>query len=145
MAAEPTWLVVVDEGGGRLLQCTIVPPGRPHLEERRKITNRDPGHEHGRPSPLKGKGTNCYASQGHEAEEDRSRFARKVADWLAREIEALRIHKLAVFAPPRFHGALRKFRSAELALHLEEHHRDLAGLPPASLVKHPAVRRLLPH
>jgi len=138
------WFFVVDAGGGRLLQSIAVPPGRLHVEQRASISRRGVEHERSRPSPLTGKAGNSYASTGHEAEEELQRFAREVAEWLEQKIARYRIGSLALFAPPRFLGALRKTCNPRLASHFDIHQADLAGWSASNLAHHPVVEELPP-
>jgi len=138
------WFLVVDGGCGRLMQCMVVPPGRLHVEERAVLDNPTIGLEHGRPSSLKGKSGNSYASRGHEAEEELHRFAKKIAAWLDREIARFAIVELAVFCTPRLLGELRKVWGSELEQRIRIRQADLTSLSPAELARHPAVRSVTP-
>ena len=110
-----TWIFIVDNGRGRLLKGAPAPRGRFHLELDDSIENTWEEHERGRPSPLTGKDGRSYASVGHEDEEMMRRFARDVAGWLDEKTRRLDIDRLALFAPPRFLGALRQAWSPRLA------------------------------
>ena len=138
-----TWIFVVDNGRGRLLRGTQVPPGRFHLEEDCSIENTLEPHEHGRPSPRTGKAGNTYASQGHEDEERMSRFARNVTTWLEKKTREHGIDKLTLFAPPRFLGALRQNWSQQLAARVSEKEGDLGYMTAGDLARHRAVVKVL--
>ena len=137
------WIFVVDAGRGRLLRGTTVPPGRFHLEEDGTIENGWEEHQHGRPSPRAGKAGHSYASQGHEDEEMLQRFARNVADWLDVRTRERSIDRLALFAPPRFLGALRQTCPAQLAERISEHEGDLGYMTAGELARHQAVTKVL--
>ncbi len=138
-----TWIVIVDNGKGRLLRGTQVPPGRFHLDENGSIENTWEAHQHGRPSPRVGKAGNTYASQGHENEERMSRFARNVTEWLERKTREHNIEKLTLFAPPRFLGALRQAWSPKLAARVSEHEGDLGYMSAGELARHRAIIKVL--
>ena len=138
-----TWIFVVDNGKGKLFRAAPVPRGRFHLEEDGTIANSWEEHEHGRPSPRVGKEGNSYASRGHEDEEKLKRFARKVAGWLEVKTKERKIDHVALFAPPRFLGALRQACSPKLTAMVSEHEGDLGYMTPGELVNHRTVARLL--
>ncbi len=138
-----SWIFVVDGGRGRLLRGTSVPPGRIHLEERGLIESERDEYEHGRPSPRSGKNGHTYASLGHESEEQLSRFARRVVEWLDQTTKQHEIDRLALFAPPRFLGALRQAFPASLAGRIREHEGDLANISAGDLARHRAVVKVL--
>ena len=141
--ASDTWIFIVDNGKGRLLKGTAAPRGRFHLELDDSIENEWEEHEHGRPSPRAGKEGHSYASMGHEDEEMMNRFARTVATWLEQKTTRHRIDNLALFAPPRFLGALRQAWSPRLASRVTEHEGDLGYMGPGDLVRHQSIARLL--
>jgi 16S rRNA (guanine(527)-N(7))-methyltransferase RsmG len=138
-----TWIFVVDNGRGRLLKGAPAPRGRFHLELDDSIENTGAEHEHGRPSPLTGREGHSYASRGHEDEERMKRFARAVASWLEEKTRRLDIDRLALFAPPRFLGALRQAWSPRLAVRVDEHEGDLGYMAPGDLARHRSISRLL--
>ncbi len=138
-----TWIVVVDNGRGRLLRGTQVPPGRYHLDENSSIENTWEEHQHGRPSPRWGKEGHTYASQGHEVEERMSRFARAVVTWLEKETAKHKIERVALFAPPRFLGVLRQTWSPSMAARISEHEGDLGYMTAGNLARHRAIIKVL--
>jgi protein required for attachment to host cells len=138
-----TWIFVVDNGRGRLLKGAPAPRGRFHLELDDSIENTGEEHERGRPSPLTGREGHSYASRGHEDEEMMKRFARTVASWLEEKTRRLNIDRLALFAPPRFLGALRQAWSPRLAVRVDEHEGDLGYMGPGDLARHRSISRLL--
>jgi protein required for attachment to host cells len=103
-------------------------------------------HEHGRPSARAGKDGNAYASQGHEVEENLKRFARQAAAWLEQKVDQYQIPQLALFAPPRFLGALRPLCPTRLNGCLRQYEADLTNHSAATLSRHPAIQELVgPH
>lgn len=140
---KETWIFVVDAGQGRLLRGSSVPPGRPHLEEDESIQNTWERHEHGRPSPRAGKAGHSNSSLGHENEELLHRFARDVAIWLDRKARQHGIENLALFAPPRFLGALRQACSPQLTARITEHEGDLGYMTAGDLARHRTIAKLL--
>ncbi|MHC4128268.1 MAG: host attachment protein [Planctomycetota bacterium] len=138
-----TWIFIVDNGRGRLLKGAPAPRGRFHLELDDSIENTWEEHQRGRPSPRAGKERRSYASVGHEDEEMMRRFARDVAGWLDEKTRRLGIDRLALFAPPRFLGALRQAWSPRLALRVDEFEGDLGYMGAGDLVRHRAIARLL--
>ena len=138
-----TWIVIVDNGRGRLLRGTQVPPGRYHLDEDGSIENTLEEHEHGRPSPRWGKKGHTYASLGHEDEERMSRFARAVATWLEKKTRVHKIERFALFAPPRFLGVLRQTWSPSMAARISEHEGDLGYMTAGDLARHRAIIKVL--
>lgn len=138
------WLLVVDQQEGRLLGVGRTPTDHVHLISQGTIRNNWEAHEHGRPSSRSGKSGHTYASQGHEDETMRDRFAREVAAWLEEQIELLHIDRITVFAPPRFLGALREAWSLTLAERVDEHHGDLASLSVGGVAQHDSVVSLVP-
>jgi protein required for attachment to host cells len=138
-----TWIFIVDNGRGRLLKGAPAPRGRFHLELDDAIENSWEEHQRGRPSPLAGRAGHSYASWGHEDEELMRRFARDVAVWLDDKTRKHAIDRLALFAPPRFLGALRQAWTPRLAMCVEEHEGDLGYMGPGDLVRHRSIARLL--
>ena len=138
-----TWIFIVDSGKGRLLKGAPVPGGRFHLEQNDSIENTWEQHQRGRPSSRTGREGHSYASYGHEDEEMMKRFARDVAEWLEKKTSSLGIDRLALFAPPRFLGALRQAWSPRLALRVTEYEGDLGYMGPGDLVHHRSIAELL--
>jgi len=137
------WFIVVDRGRGRLLRCSLLPPGRVHVDELDAIDGPPDEREHGRPSPRAGRGGYTYASGGHETEQQLHRFAKEVASWIGRKLEEHRIDRLDLFAAPRLLGELRKLYPAAWDGRVREHQADLTQVTTAELSKHPAVADLL--
>lgn len=142
--ASRGWFFVADGGSGKLYRTIVVPPGRRHLQQHGTIRNEVPASERGRPSALRGKNGNSYASVGHDAEEDLHRFAKEVAAWLDRKLEQHAVAELTVFCAPRFLGELRRVwcPSAERRVTLRQ--GDLTSFEASALVHHPAVEELAP-
>ena len=141
--ANVHWVLTADEGVGRLLRVERTAPGRAHVAVDDEIHDTWEEHQHGRPSPLSGKRGHTYASWGHEDETRRERFAKEIAVWLEQRAENLHIARIAVFAPPRFLGALRGAWSPRLAIRVDEHHGDLTHLSPGDLACHDSIIRLV--
>lgn len=137
------WVLLCDEGCGRLLSCGPAPLGRCHVEEIDRIENTWEGHEHGRPSPLTGKDGHAYASLGHYMNERLDRFAREVAAWIEPQIRDHGIDRLSVFMAPRFLGAFRKARSEKIESRFEDHRQELVGLDVGELSDHPSICELV--
>lgn len=135
------WVALVDAHHARLLCCGLTSEGGCHVEEYDSIENTWPGHEHHRPSPLRGKTGESCATGGKSAGEELTRFAKQVAEWLERKI--VQPDRIVVFAPPRFLGALRRVQSDRLAQCLDERRGELMHFPTWDLGEHPAIRELL--
>jgi len=140
---ETTWLFVLDSRRGRLLRTARAPVGRHHLDELDTMENTREQHQHGRPSRRTGKDTHSYASPGHEDDELLQRYADDVATWMGSQVSKRDIERVAVFAPIRLLGALRRSYSEDLAGRVEEHGSDLGNLEPGQLEQHPAVLSVL--
>lgn len=139
-----TWIVVVDNRTGRLLEGRRTAQGRVHLEERAALAN--PRSEHvagGLPEPTT-RDKFGRATERHEEEEKLHRFAREVASWLEQQVSERHLERLELFAPARFRGALRKALPARLNGCLREHEGDLAHLQAGELARHPAVAGVVP-
>jgi protein required for attachment to host cells len=137
------WILTADEEVGRLLRVERTVSGHAHVAVDDEILDTWEEHQHGRPSPRSGKSGHTYASRGHEDETRRERFAKEIAVWLERRAEELHIDRIAVFAPPRFQGALRDAWSPRLAIRVDEHHGDLAHLSPGDLACHGSIVSLM--
>jgi protein required for attachment to host cells len=139
-----TWILVLDNRRGRLLECGRTPQGRVHLEQRSELENPWSQHEAGgRPEPTT-RDKFGRATERHEEEERLLRFAREVAGWLERELGARGVSQAAAFAPARLLGALRRAMPARLNGRLLEHEADLARLGAGELARHPAIASLAP-
>jgi protein required for attachment to host cells len=142
-ATHPAWVVLADTQRAKLLACSATERGSLHVEERDAIEHAWVGHEHNRPSPLRGKTDHWYAASHHEAEEDLQRFVRQTLDWLGKTIESRQIARLTVFAPPRLVGGLRKACPDRLAGVLDVQSADLMSLPSEALHTHPLLQRVV--
>lgn len=136
------WIAVVTNKGANILQGTVVPPGRPHLEVRVSLEHVEEPREHGRPSPRRSKDGHSYANWGNEDEEDLTRHARRVAAWLEQRGADLGVEELRVFATPRLTGALRTQYPPKFAELVVDESADLGYMKSAELVKHPTVAAL---
>jgi protein required for attachment to host cells len=137
------WILAADEQIGRLLRVERTATDHLHAVIVDEIQESWEEHQHGRPSPLRGKSGHSYASEGHEEETRRDRFAKEIAIWLEQQAERLHMERIAVFAPPRFLGSLREAWSARFALRLDEHHGDLTHLNTGDLVTHESIASLI--
>ncbi|MHC4991956.1 MAG: baeRF12 domain-containing protein [Planctomycetota bacterium] len=135
---------MADERTGRLLRIGRTSTGRLRVDVEVELLDTEEEHEHGRPSPRAAKTGHTYASLGHEDDTRRDRFAKQTAEWLESQTERLAIDHVAVFAPPRWLGALREAWSPQLAPHVEEHQGDLTNLAADDLVRHDAIIALAP-
>jgi hypothetical protein len=133
----------VDHHGGKLLRSSIADDGHAHFRACGEITNTQEAHQHGRPSPKKGKGGHTYVSWRHEEEELRRRYAGEVSRWLAKRTKEFRVRQLLVFAPARLLGALREAWTPELGRCIEEHVGDLSYLTLRELAQHPVIASCL--
>jgi len=140
---DTIWLFVLDSRRGRLLHTTRAPAGRHHVEVLDTLVNTREEHQHERPSRRTGKHAHSYASPGHEDDELLQRYADDAAAWLGRQVSERNIERVAVFAPIRLLGALRKSYSGDLAARVEEHGSDLGNLEPGQLEQHPTVLSVL--
>ena len=133
------WIAIVTNKGANVLEGTVVPPGRPHLEVRARLEHVEEERQHGRPSPRRSKDGHSYANWGNEDEENLTRHARRVAGWLHQRGEELSVDRLKVFASPRLAGALRTQYPPKFAEHVLEENVDLGYMQAKDLVKHPAI------
>ena len=139
------WVLLADAVQARLLECSVVPPGRCHAKQRAALENGHPEPERGRPSPLVARGRPAYGSGGQENEEaeKHERFARELTRWMQEQLERHGIDRVHLFASPRFLGTLRRSLPGGLADRIEEHATNLIKRETPSVVAHPEVRRLL--
>jgi len=138
------WMLAVDERGGHLFRVDRTKAGSIHIEFGDDIREEWEEREHGRPSPRVGKGSHSHASEGHEIETRRARFAKETAAWLDQQLDRLGIaDSITVLAPPQFLGALRKAWPPHLAPRVDEHGSDLAHLSAADLARHPTIVKLM--
>jgi protein required for attachment to host cells len=154
---NPHWIVTVDGRRASLFACKGTPGGTLHISPVRSLENpHENEHEHHRPGMLGGgerrgalgRGGGSAAphsiSPGHGAEEETSRFAKEVGDWLSLATEKFETGRLSIFAPPRFLNLLREEgRNAGVAKGWKGnstfHVGELTHLRPNELAVHPAV------
>ncbi|MHC5024007.1 MAG: baeRF12 domain-containing protein [Planctomycetota bacterium] len=138
------WVFVVDERGGRLLECSRVTPNdRCRVEEHDAIPNTLlPHDEKGKPVKTGVPGVS-YADPDRDQDVMRDQFAAEVGSWLDLRVNKLDIDSLDLFAPPEFLGALRKTIPASVRDRLQEHDANLTWMSPADLSRHPAIVRLV--
>lgn len=139
--------VFVNGHGAELMACARRIDGSLELRPEASLANRWRGfHEHGRPSVLgQGPAANARqrsASEGHEREEMRDRFARDVADWVAGSIRSRRADRVRMLAGPAMVGCLR--REAEriarsLGVEIDCREGEFTRIGPTALERHPSV------
>jgi protein required for attachment to host cells len=141
MASKGRWIVVADSRRAKLFHGSLTDQGSPHLEQKSalELDEEAHAHQHGRPSPLKGKSGNSYASDHDEKDALSHRFAKDVAGWLGKHAQTIEDPGIALFAPPRFLGHLRKELPKQLSDRIAELKADLTSLPLSDLTKHPQV------
>jgi hypothetical protein len=79
----------------------------------------------------------------HDVEEKERRFAAETVKWLKKKAREHDVNHLAIFAPPRMLGVLRKASSGLLKGQLEELEGNLMHLKASQLAKHSMVRALV--
>lgn len=129
------WFALADAEHCRLLCCRLTRQGTRHVDEYGRCENTLPEAEHERPMSQDG--------MSHDIEEEERRFGAQIVDWLRSKAAEHDIEDLAIFAPPRILGVLRKASSGLLKGHLEELKGDLMRLEAGQLADHPMVRELL--
>ena len=129
------WFALADAEHCRLLCCRLTEQGTRHVDEYGRFENTLPEAEHAR--PMTGDGMT------HDIEEEERRFGGQIVAWLRRKAEEHAIDRLAIFAPPRMLGVLRKASSGLLKGHLDELRGDLMRLEAGQLAEHPMVRELV--
>jgi protein required for attachment to host cells len=149
MIMHKSWLVTADRHRATLYSCGGTERGSLHIEPVRTIENEFDGmHEHHRPDLL-GRGPTANAAQhhsshGHDDEEMLRRFAKQVAEWVAKEHgDAGKSGRYCVFAAPRMLGLLRNEFSRILDDHAELVEGELTQLRPNELAEHPAVKKAM--
>lgn len=144
MAEESTaWAALADKEHGRLLRCKIVGGGHTHVDIVDETQFKWEGHQHHRPSPLKGKSQNTHASFNHEQEEELHRFVKQFTQWLEDQVQRHNIESLTIFAPPAFVGEFRQVAPKRLAQHVNVEQTELMQLDRDKLQDHPAIHELL--
>ena len=102
-----TWLFIANGDRGTLWRGRKAPNGHRRLERVDAVENRWEEHQHGRPSPLKGKDAHTHAAPRREAENRLHHFAKDLVTWLETRIGTHAIDGVHLFAPPRLLGELR--------------------------------------
>ncbi|MFH1748085.1 MAG: host attachment protein [Planctomycetota bacterium] len=128
------WFALADAEHCRFLCCRLTKQGTQHVDEHGRFENTLPEAEHARPMGQDG--------MTHDIEEEERRFWAQIVDWLRRKAEEYAIDRLAIFAPPRMLGVLRKASSGLLKGHLQELEGNLMRLDAGQLAEHPLVREL---
>ncbi|HLQ38502.1 MAG TPA: host attachment protein [Planctomycetota bacterium] len=139
--AKELWFLVADSEHARLLHGTFTSRGSHHVDELSRIATTYQASEHQRPTRMSRPGR--AGGPGHEHEEKVAHFARDVAAWLGKEIDARKVTECTVFAPSHFLGALRKEVPKALAAKLHEQEGEIVKLTPAELAAHPRIAGLL--
>ena len=139
--------VFVNGHGAELMRCARRADGTIELVPEESLANRwREFHEHERPTRL-GQGPSANASQrsaseGHEREEMRDRFARDLAAWIASGVRSHGAERVRLLAGPAMVGCLRREtgRIAHgLGVEIEFREGEFMHLGPAALERHPSV------
>lgn len=153
MKNPQNWIVTADSRRAALYSCRNNPDGSLQLLHFKSIDNAHE-NEHGHERPVLAGGaerrgsvasSGAHAaphaiSVGHEKEEEQRRFAREVAAWIGDVGRYGAAHRIALFAPARVLGLLRK-ELAGLGEFLQFHEGDIAQMSPRELAVHPLVRK----
>ena len=137
------WVLLADRLHARLLRCGIVPIGRCHAEEVDSIKSSWIEHEHHVASQLHKRSGAQYAIEDTHKEEERKYFAKQLAEWIAERIDHHKMHRLIVFAPAHFLGALRHTLAHRLSGVIQEKEGELSHLTLGQVSKHPAIREIV--
>lgn len=129
-----SWFALADAEKCRLLRCKLTKQGTQHVDELGAIANTLPEQEHAR--PMTDGGTT------HHAEEKERRFAGEIVTWLQQKTKEYKVDRLAILAPARMLGVLRKTTSGLLTGFLQELKGDLMRLETGQLAEHPMVLEL---
>jgi hypothetical protein len=138
--------VFVSGHGAELMSCHRRLDGSIELKPEDSLANRWLDfHEHGRPAML-GKGPSANArqrpaSEGHEREEMRDRFARDVAEWIAAGVRARRAERVRLLAGPALVGCLRHEAdrlAKSLGVEIDCREGEFTRLGPTSRARHPS-------
>jgi len=129
------WFALADAESCRLLCCRLTKQGTQHVDEYGRFENTLPEAEHARPKNRDG--------MTHDIEEEERRFGAQIVDWLRSKAEEQAIDRMAILAPPRMLGVLRKASSGLLKGHLKEFEGNLMRLEAGQLAEHPMIRELL--
>ena len=143
--SEPaaTWILLADLRRARLIEADVSAQGSLQLTEKDSLQSDWTGFEHGRPSPLSGRGDQAYASEEPEKLEELHHFGRSLARWIEKKIQHLPAEPLRVIAPARLLGVLRKLVPQHLHRRLKLSEAELAHLSLGQLSQHPGLRRRL--
>lgn len=130
------WFALADAEHCRLLCCRLTEQGTQHVDEYGRFENTLPEAEPARPQSGDG--------MTHDIEEEERRFGGQIIAWLRGRVEEHEIDRLAIFAPPRMLGVLRKDPSGLMAGHLRQLEGNLMRLDAGQLADHPMIRELVP-
>lgn len=139
--------VLVNGHGAELMTCLRRLDGTIELKPESSLANRwRDFHEHGRPAILaRGPSANARqrsASEGHEREEMRDRFARDVADWIAAGVRQRKAERVRLLAGPAMVGCLRRETERlahSLGIEIDCREGEFTRIGPAALERHPSV------
>lgn len=135
-----TWFALISHHQARLVRASRTEGvGSPHFEHQAKFEDPWVEKQHGRPSRRSGKNEHSYASQRHEDDEHRRRYASAVVEWLGRQLDSRAIQTVFVFAPDRLLGALRQALPARTRERVIERHGDFAHLDVGQLARQSAI------
>lgn len=138
------WALLADERRARLITVDRNPNGFVRVTEQMAIESEQVEHQHGRPSPLKGKDAHTHASFPDEDPALRRRFAKKVAEWAERESGKAGVGRLEVFSPARFLSDLRGEWSNQAPVSEEtQHQAEITHLDTGHLTNHKLIKGLL--
>lgn len=142
------WICLADTRTCRLLKATRTGNGRWHLDEIDTLANQwEDDKQHGRPNALahmsERAGAPSFADRGQQRQEERRRFARDAAAWIAARLGRHDIDRLDLFAPPAMVGELRQAADRKTRSLAREHEADLNSIPIGDLARHPAIENVL--
>ena len=140
---HPIWVCVADSRRARLLRCGRNSSGSCMVSQCGEIESALPAKGRAQPSPNRRRSGGDPDAQDCRTNGDRRRFAKAVVNWLRHSIDSTVTGRLAVVAPPRFLGALRRAQVGRLAQGIEERCCDLTHLGEAALAKHTVIQGLV--
>lgn len=157
MMYQPLWIVTVDSRCAALLSCKVLATGGLQLDQVQVLKNtHENEHPHHRPALLGGaeRRVGCThssacaaphaASCGHEAEEERLRFAREIRDWLMAARRDLDVRDVILMASPRMLGLLRTYLQ-DVNMVIMFRKGGLKHLTPQEVAAHPSMLAATAH
>ncbi|NQU57912.1 MAG: host attachment protein [Rhodospirillales bacterium] len=142
MKAKTTWIVVADEKSVRVFQTIGIGKGFDEIEGRHPTAAPLPDRElvsdrPGRAFDSKGAGRHSMEYRTSPKRIEERKFARKVAKWLIDRERRHHFDRLAIIAPPRMLGDLRREIPGELNSKVfREVAKDFINEPSAKIAKH---------